>query len=51
MRPDGLFGVLTTTMRVRGVMAAAIASTSRSKLGWMAGTLTGTSPASRASGS
>lgn len=31
MRPDGLFGVLTTTMRVRGVMAAAMASRSRSK--------------------
>ena len=45
MRPVGLFGVLTMTAFVRGPMAAAMASMSRS---WSSGrtrTLTGTASA------
>ena len=51
MRPVGLFGLLTITMRVRGVMAAAMASRSRSSVSRSIDTLTGTMPASSTSGS
>ena len=45
MRPVGLLGVFTITIRVRAVMAAAIASTSRSWSIGMTGTFTGMPPA------
>ena len=45
MRPVGLFGLLTMTARVLGVMAAAMRSGSRSKSGGVSRTRTGVAPA------
>jgi len=51
MRPVGLFGVLTITARVRGPIADAIASRSRSWSSARTGTLTGTTSAASSIGS